>query len=43
MRHANREEHLHVHVVPRQDGDDLPLPWTPQHAARTAAQNGASS
>ncbi|WP_251059428.1 MULTISPECIES: HIT family protein [unclassified Streptomyces] len=35
--------HLHVHVVPRQDGDDLPLPWTPQHAARAAAQNGASS
>lgn len=22
--------HLHVHVVPRQDGDGLPLPWTPQ-------------
>ncbi|MFJ3817807.1 HIT family protein [Streptomyces sp. NPDC090056] len=34
--------HLHVHVVPGQDGDNLPLPWTPQHAAR-AAQNGASS
>lgn len=33
--------HLHVHVVPRQDGDGLPLPWTPQHAARAAAQNGA--
>ncbi|MDH6709877.1 histidine triad (HIT) family protein [Kitasatospora sp. MAA19] len=34
--------HLHVHVVPREAGDDLPLPWTPQHAARAAAQNGAS-
>lgn len=22
--------HLHVHVVPRRDGDELPLPWTPQ-------------
>ncbi|MFJ2568926.1 HIT family protein [Streptomyces halstedii] len=28
--------HLHVHVVPRQDGDNLPLPWTPQHEARSA-------
>ncbi|MEW2623649.1 HIT domain-containing protein [Streptomyces sp. NPDC048106] len=35
--------HLHVHVVPRQEGDSLPLPWTPQHAARAAAQNGATS
>ncbi|MEV7442988.1 HIT domain-containing protein [Streptomyces sp. NPDC091204] len=35
--------HLHVHVVPRRDGDDLPLPWAPQHAARAAAQNGACS
>ncbi|WP_411107366.1 HIT family protein [Streptomyces sp. cmx-4-9] len=35
--------HLHVHVVPRQEGDNLPLPWTSQHAARAAAQNGASS
>ncbi|WP_268253314.1 hypothetical protein [Streptomyces subrutilus] len=35
--------HLHVHVVPREAGDDLPLPWTPQQAARAAAaaQNGA--
>lgn len=33
--------HLHVHVVPRQKDDGLPLPWTPQHTARaTAAQNG---
>ncbi|MFF8422943.1 HIT family protein [Streptomyces sp. NPDC015680] len=31
--------HLHVHLVPRQADDDLPLPWTPQHAAR-AAENG---
>lgn len=35
--------HLHVHVVPRQADDDLPLPWTPQHAACAAAQNGATS
>lgn len=26
--------HLHLHVVPRGEGDGLPLPWTPQHAAR---------
>ncbi|WP_329564360.1 HIT domain-containing protein (plasmid) [Streptomyces uncialis] len=32
--------HLHVHVVPREDGDGLPLPWTPQHTARATAQNG---
>ncbi|MFE1117324.1 HIT family protein [Streptomyces rochei] len=33
--------HLHVHVVPRHEGDRLPLPWTPQHTARaTAARNG---
>ncbi|GAA2509384.1 hypothetical protein GCM10010406_52280 [Streptomyces thermolineatus] len=34
--------HLHVHVVLRRAGDGLPLPWTPQHAARAAAQNGAA-
>lgn len=22
--------HLHVHLVPRRAGDELPLPWTPQ-------------
>jgi diadenosine tetraphosphate (Ap4A) HIT family hydrolase len=22
--------HLHVHYVPRTEGDGLPLPWTPQ-------------
>jgi histidine triad (HIT) family protein len=22
--------HLHIHVVPRRPGDELPLPWTPQ-------------
>ncbi|WP_461007379.1 HIT family protein [Streptomyces capparidis] len=36
--------HLHVHVVPRQEGDDLPLPWTPRHTARAAApQDEAAS
>ncbi|MGW4597034.1 HIT family protein [Streptomyces sp. NPDC004457] len=35
--------HLHVHVVPRQEGDGLPLPWTPQHTARAATQNGVTS
>ncbi|WP_019329396.1 HIT family protein [Streptomyces sp. TOR3209] len=29
--------HLHVHIVPRQEGDRLPLPWTPQHTARPTA------
>lgn len=32
--------HLHVHVLPRQERDGLPLPWTPQQeavAARRAA------
>ncbi|MFF2123531.1 HIT family protein [Kitasatospora sp. NPDC058184] len=29
--------HLHLHVVPRTDGDGLPLPWAPQHAARNGA------
>jgi histidine triad (HIT) family protein len=27
-------EHCHIHVVGREDGDDLPLPWTPQQQAR---------
>jgi histidine triad (HIT) family protein len=30
--------HLHVHVVPREPDDGLPLPWTPQHAARAMVQ-----
>lgn len=30
--------HLHVHVVPRAAGDELPLPWTPRHQARAAAK-----
>ena len=34
--------HLHVHVLGREADDGLPLPWTPQHAARAAAQNGAT-
>lgn len=25
--------HLHIHVVPRAAGDNLPLPWTPQQTA----------
>lgn len=33
----------HLHVVPRQADDGLPLPWTPQRTARAAAQNGAVS
>lgn len=28
--------HLHVHVVPRQEHDGLPLPWTPQQEAQRA-------
>ncbi|WP_404869157.1 HIT family protein [Kitasatospora griseola] len=32
--------HLHIHVVPRADGDGLPLPWTPQHNARTRTPMG---
>ncbi|MEU3400652.1 HIT family protein [Streptomyces filamentosus] len=35
--------HLHVHVLSRQEDDGLPLPWTPQHTARAAAQNGVTS
>ncbi|MGW5003172.1 HIT family protein [Streptomyces hydrogenans] len=35
--------HLHVHVLGRQEDDGLPLPWTPQHTARAAAQNGVTS
>jgi len=35
--------HLHVHLVPRQEGDGLPLPWTPQHDARAAAAQTAAS
>ncbi|PRH80789.1 HIT family protein [Streptomyces solincola] len=34
--------HLHAHDMPRQVGDGLPLPWTPQHTDRTTAQNGAT-
>lgn len=28
--------HLHWHVVPREHGDGLPLPWTPQQEAQKA-------
>lgn len=28
--------HLHVHLVPRHEGDGLPLPWTPQQAAASS-------
>ena len=31
--------HLHIHVVPREQDDELPLPWTPQ---QTAAQAGGA-
>jgi len=27
--------HLHVHLVPRVAGDDLPLPWTPQQTQKS--------
>jgi histidine triad (HIT) family protein len=30
--------HMHVHVVPRVDGDGLQLPWTPQQDAARAAR-----
>lgn len=29
--------HLHVHYVPRSEGDGLPLPWTPQQEAARGA------
>ncbi|MFC9067907.1 HIT family protein [Streptomyces harbinensis] len=29
--------HLHIHLVPREYGDGLPLPWTPQQAAAELA------
>ncbi|WP_228981241.1 HIT family protein [Streptomyces sp. DH12] len=35
--------HLHVHVVPRQPGDGLPLPWTPQQTAAQVGQGGGDS
>jgi histidine triad (HIT) family protein len=34
--------HLHIHVVPRSAGDDLPLPWTPQQAAQQAVQTAVA-
>lgn len=40
MRQLNREEHFHVHVVPRRADDGLPLPWVPHHAACGTAENG---
>jgi len=30
--------HTHLHVVPRVEGDGLPLPWTPQHEAKALAE-----
>ena len=33
--------HLHLHVVPRQDSDGLPLPWTPQQEAEVLAADAA--
>jgi diadenosine tetraphosphate (Ap4A) HIT family hydrolase len=32
--------HLHIHLVPRTAGDNLPLPWTPQQTGRVAAAAG---
>lgn len=34
--------HLHVHIVPRSEGDGLPLPWTPQQE-RARAGKGVSA
>ncbi|MDQ0694249.1 HIT family protein [Streptomyces sp. W4I9-2] len=34
--------HLHVHVLFREEGDGLPLPWTPQHEARAAAKGAGA-
>jgi histidine triad (HIT) family protein len=28
VRHADREEHLHGHLLPRTADDGLALPWT---------------
>lgn len=30
--------HTHIHVVPRKPGDNLPLPWTPQHEVKSLEQ-----
>ncbi|MEV8439199.1 HIT domain-containing protein [Actinosynnema sp. NPDC051121] len=32
--------HLHVHVVPRTEGDNLHLPWTPQQINRRETRRG---
>ncbi|MFJ1900521.1 HIT family protein [Streptomyces sp. NPDC088115] len=32
--------HLHLHLVPRQRNDGLPLPWTPQQEATRVAGGG---
>jgi histidine triad (HIT) family protein len=32
--------HLHVHLVPRKEGDGLLLPWTPQQTARALVGAG---
>lgn len=34
-------KHTHVHVVPRREGDELPLPWTPQHMRKTLEMQAA--
>jgi len=33
--------HTHVHIVPRTEGDGLPLPWTPQHEAKHRTNQAA--
>lgn len=30
--------HTHLHIVPRVEGDGLPLPWSPQHEAKALAE-----
>ncbi|AEM88960.1 HIT family protein [Streptomyces violaceusniger] len=35
--------HLHVHVLSREAGDGLPLPWTPQQEESGAAVSGVAA
>lgn len=33
--------HLHIHIVPRRDGDGLHLPWTGQHRPVGSSASGS--